>query len=164
MRQRVTRNAVGPGLQHDELRREVFQMTQDLLPGDIEGRIVGTRRQRNIELGTRGGTPPDFIARTGAGIEMSTILVDIGKDHRRVGLETVKKTIAMVCVDVDISDPLQPMFAAQPLDEHTAIVERTKPRRAPPGRMVQPRDRHESPPCSASHHGFGGMQHAADHI
>jgi hypothetical protein len=89
-------------------------------------------------------------ARTRAGIEVAPVLVEVGEHHRRVVLERVEHPIAVVRVDVDVSDALQSR-ALQQLDRHPAVVEDAKARRALARRVMEPGDGHEGAAALAAH-------------
>jgi len=108
----ITGDAVSAALQHDELRREVFQMLQYLAPRQIKGRVIGPRRQRQIEFGTHSLTLAPLKGAAGARIKETPILVDVGEDQLRVALESVVEPIAMMGIDVDIGDTRETVMVA----------------------------------------------------
>jgi len=67
-----------------------------------------------------------FSGSSRSGIEVATVLVDIGKDQVRVIFEAVKHTIAMMGIDVYVSDSLQSIFLSKILNRYTAVVEHTE--------------------------------------
>ena len=164
MRQRISSDAVRPALQQQKFGLETFQMTQNLVPGRREGRIVRARRERQVELGAYSLSPAALIGAAGAGIEKSTIFMDVGEDHLRIVLESVKHAIAVVCVDVDVGNAREPVRTSKPLDGDTTIVKRAKPGRpAAPG-MVEPGDRDESASGLARHDGRRRLERAPDDV
>jgi len=50
------------------------------------------------------GAAAGFLGRAGARIQIASILVQVGKDNRRIILEGVKHTITVVRIDVDIGN------------------------------------------------------------
>jgi sulfate-transporting ATPase len=164
MREWIPCDAVGTALQQDELRREVFQMLQYLAPRGIEGCVIGTRRQRHVEFGTRGRTLAPLEGAACTRIKETPILVDVGEDQLRVALESVVEPITMMGIDVNISDARKTVMAAQPLDGDAAIVQSAESRSATARGVVQSGNRHEGPPRTARHDGLGRRQRRADDI
>ena len=101
-------------------------MRQHARPHRIKRGIVGSGRQRNIELGSCRRTEPRFGIRTRARIQKLTILMNISQYHRRITLETVVHTIAVMRIDIDIGDSPQTVTTLQLLDGNAAIIEDAK--------------------------------------
>ena len=120
--------------------------------------ICGAGRQRQVELGALGRAAAGFLGRAGAGIQVASVFVHVGKDDAGVVLERVEDSVSMVCVDIDVSDPFQSRFVAQQLDSHTAVVEHAKAGCAVARCVVQPGNGHESAAALLLHDGSGGIQ------
>ena len=110
-----------------------------------EARIVRTRRQWQVELGSLRGSATRFLLTAGAGIQVAAILVQVGEDHRRVAFEGVEDAVAVMRIDVDIRDASEPETAAQQLDGDSAVVEYAKARGVVARGVVESGDRHECP-------------------
>ena len=164
VRERIPGDAVGAALQNDELGRVVLEVAQDLRPGHLECRIVGTRCQGQVEFGAGRRTAPAFVGATRARIEEPAILVQVGENHLRVALEPVKDAITVMRIDIHIRHSRETRLASQPLDGNRTIVERTKPGRTGTPRVVQARDGHEGPPRATLQHLLAGKQGCTDHI
>src|SRR5690606_15584114 len=129
--------AVRATLQKNELRSALAQQRFHPLPFREEHRVVGTRRQRNIELCPAGRAGTGLLRRTCAWVQVPAVLVQIREDDARIRLERIEDAVSMVRVDVDVSDGLQPVAATQDLDGHAAVVEHTKSGGAVPRCVMQ---------------------------
>ena len=92
-----------------------------------ESGVVGARGHREIQLRSLRGAATGLIGSTCTGVQITPVLMHVREDDSRVVLERIEHTIAVVRIDVDVSDAFQPRFLAQQLDSHTAIVENAKP-------------------------------------
>src|ERR1700737_1997390 len=90
VRDRVALQAVRPALQDDELRLELFHMRQHPRPDLVKSRIVRPRSHWKIELRALRCTLPDLIGRTRPWIQVTTILVHVGKYHPGIMLERIE--------------------------------------------------------------------------
>ena len=108
--ERIPGNAIRTALQEDELGRLRLKVRKHLGPDHRKRRIVRPRRQRDIELGPARGAATDLVRASSAGVEVATILVQVGEDHAGVVLETVIHPIAVVGIDVDVGDATEPML------------------------------------------------------
>src|SRR5581483_7820047 len=70
---------------------------------------------------------------------------------------------AVVCIDIDIGDPLEAALPLEPLDQHPAVVEDTEAGRPIPRGVVQSRDRNERAPALSRHDRLGSIQRGPDH-
>ena len=104
----------------------------------------------------------DFLGHARTRIQIATVLVQVGEYHRRVVLEGIEHTVAMVRVDVDIGDAFQSR-AFQQFDRHAAVVENAEACSAITRGVMQARDRHEGAPALAVHDGLRRTQGRADH-
>ena len=104
VRDRIAAERVGPALQQDQLGLRGFEIALDFLPRLEEHRVVGARRQRNVELRADGGAAPRFAAAAGAGIEKAPVLVQVGELELGICLERVEHAVAMMRIDVDVGD------------------------------------------------------------
>jgi hypothetical protein len=55
--------------------------------------------------------PTRFPRHAGARVEIATVLVQVGEQQVRIVLECVEHAVAVVRVDVDVGDALQPVPA-----------------------------------------------------
>ncbi len=163
MGQRVAGETVCPALEDDELRLRLIEIGLDLPPRITEIRIVGARRQRQIELGADRGPVPGLVAGAGTREQESPVLMDIGKQYVRVFSESVVHAVTMMGIDIHIGDTAQAMTPAQRLDQHRAVVEHTETGSPVAGGMMQPGDRHKGPARGARHHHLCGAQRGADY-
>jgi hypothetical protein len=164
MGDRVTLQAVGTTLQDDEFRAGALNVRLDLGPDVIEFGISGARGKRDIQLCSDGTTFAGFAGGPRTRIEESTIFVDIGKEQVRIVFESVKHAVAVMCIDVYISDPLQTVFLTQVFDGDATIVKDTKARSVITPGMVQPCDRHKCSLCLTLHDRINSRQCRADHV
>ena len=107
VRDRVALDAVRAGLQQDELGLVFAQVRQNARPYDVESRIVRTGRNRDVELGAGRCAQSDFLGAAGAGVQVATVLMDVGEDQVRVALEAVVNAVAVVGIYVHVSNALQ---------------------------------------------------------
>ena len=77
MREGVAREAVGAALQQDELRALCFEPLERGTPRGIEGRVIGTGRQRCVVLGAHRRATSGLLGSAGAGVEVATVLVQV---------------------------------------------------------------------------------------
>src|SRR5450631_3152828 len=89
VRDRITREAVGPALKQDKFGREGVQMGFDLLPSGQKLLIPRSWRQRQIEFGPGALAPALFRRRTGARVQMLSVLVDVRERQVWIILERV---------------------------------------------------------------------------
>lgn len=164
MRDRVTLQAVSTTLQDDEFRAGTLNVRLDLGPDIIEFGISGARGKRDIQLCSDGTTFAGFAGGARTRIEKSTIFVDIGKEQVRIVFESVKHAIAMMCIDVYVSNPLQTVCLTQVFDGNATIVENTETRSMFSAGMVQPCDRHKCSLCLTLHDSINSGQCRADHV
>ena len=69
----------------------------------------------------------------------------------------------MVRIDVDVGDPVQPVYAPQLLDHDSAVIEHAEAGGVVPRRVVQAGDRHERAPVTAPQDPLGRGQARSDH-
>ncbi len=128
MRYRIALEAVRPTLHDDELGRSVVDERFDLAPRCVECNVVGSGRHRDIEFGSRCRTFAGFLGSAATRIEKPTVFVQVREYDVGVVFESVKNTVAVMCVDVDVCNSRKSMFVPQVFNRDTAIVENTKPR------------------------------------
>ena len=123
-------------------------------PGAVEvaprpaPRRPGTRHPRRpgaigrLSLVPRAAPAAGLVRGAGARIEVAAVLVDVGEDYVRIGLEGVEHAVTVVRIDVDVGDAPQAVAGPQQLDHDAAVVEDAETR--PHGRA-----RHGAGPRSA---------------
>src|ERR1700740_1392454 len=82
----------------------------------------------------------------------------VREDDRRIVFERVEPTIAVVGVDIDVSDAFQPQLLPQELDGDTTVVKNAETRSTIPRGVMKPRDRYESTAALALHNRVGSIQ------
>jgi len=105
-----------------------------------------------------------FSGSSRSGIEVATVLVDIGKDQVRVIFEAVKHTIAMMGIDVYVSDSLQSIFLSKILNRYTAVVEHTESCGMFTSGVMESGNRNKCPLRVTLHDGVNSGQCRADYI
>ena len=70
----------------------------------------------------------------------------------------------MVCIDVDIGNPFNPVLLAQVLDRDAAIVEHAKTSRHMPAGMVQTGNRGKRAAEFAAHDAVNGVDYRAGNV
>ncbi len=143
MGDRIAFQAVGTALQDDELGRMPLHVLDDAGPDGVEHTVVGTWWQRDVELGSACRTSPFLLRAAGAGVEVMPVLMDIGKDDARIVLEPVEHAVAVMSVDVDVGNALQPESSAKLLNGNATVVEHTEPGSLVAGCVMQAGDRNE---------------------
>ena len=143
VRDRIAGQRVGAALQQDQLGLGFLEIALDFLPRREEHRVVGARRQRDVELRAGGGAAARLAAAPGAGIEIAAVLVQVREQHVGILLEGVEHAVAVMRVDVDVGDAANAVELARRLDRDAAVVEDAKPGRDVARRMMQPADRNE---------------------
>ena len=114
-------------------------------PGSHEFAIPRAGRHRDIELEPLALAGAGFRCRTGPGIKIAAVLVEIGKNEPGPVGKSVIHTVAMMRIDIDIGDALETPAPMQLLDQHTAIVKHTKTGSRRSRSVVQAGDGHEPP-------------------
>jgi hypothetical protein len=106
--------------------------------------VVGRQRQqRDVELASLGRTLADFVRKAALREVVAAILVDVGEDDGRVGLERIKHAVAVMRVDIHVGDAFQAIFLLQDLDGHAGVVEHAKTGSGVGHAVVQAGDGHE---------------------
>ena len=100
-----------------------LEIALGFLPGLEEHRVVGARRQRNVELRSLRGAAPGFAAAARAGIQKAPVLVQVDELELGVGLERVEHAVAVMRIDVDVGDAADAVELAGGFDRDSAIVE-----------------------------------------
>jgi len=162
MRDGIALQAVRAALHDDELWLHRFEIALNALPGFAKITVIGTGRQRNIQLRAAGGARAGLFGRTGTRVKEPAVFVDIGEDKVGIGLKAVKDAIAMVCIDIDVSHPLEAEAFAQVFDGNTAVIENTEPGGAGARRVMQSGYRDERALVIAVHDLIDGAKHGAD--
>ncbi len=111
-----------------------------------EDRIVRSRRYGDVELGARGGAAPGFLRATRARVEVTAVLVDVGEDQVRIALESVIDAVAVMGIDIHVSNALQAVIPAQHFHRHAAVVENAETRGPAARGVMQPGDGNERAP------------------
>jgi hypothetical protein len=84
MRQRVTRQAIGPALQDEELGFEGIEIGLDPEPGGVEFSVTRAGRQRQVELGPARRSAPGLVRGASARVEIVAVLMQVGEAEVRV--------------------------------------------------------------------------------
>src|SRR5690242_618556 len=108
MAKRVASQAVGAGLQNEELGLVTLDMGEDALPGGEEILVTRARRHREIELRAFCFAGPGLSCRACSRIEKAPVFVDVREYQIRVGLVAVEHAVAVMNVDVDVGYALDP--------------------------------------------------------
>src|SRR5688572_11833052 len=133
---RVAFEAVRPALEQDELRTGRAQVFLDARPGGDEIRVGRAGQHRQVELGAHGGTGASLACGTGPRIKVPTVLVYVGEQQIRVGFVGVENPVAMVGVDIDVSDAADAVTPSQQLDDDATVIEYAKTGRVRARRMM----------------------------
>ena len=86
----------------------------------------------------------------------------VGKNKVGIVLEAIENAIAMMRINIDISDSSDAEFLAQVFDRDATVVEDTKPGSTAPCRMMQACNRHERAPVIVVHDLIDGAQNGPD--
>ena len=145
VRDRIAFEAVGAALEQDELGRPGAQVVLDLRarPRGSRSSLAPGGSGRFSFVPTRRARRRFRRAAPGAGIQVAAVLVEVGEQQIRIVLERVEHAVAVMRIDVDVSDALQAMLAAQHLDRDAAIVEHAEAGGVVARRMMQAGDRNE---------------------
>ena len=163
MSERVAVQAIRPALEHHELRLVLAQMRDDTRPGFEELAVACAGRERDVELGALGSALAGLAGITGPGVQIASVLVDIGEDQVGVVLVRVKDAVAVVHIDVDVGDAADAVLAAQGFDHHPQVVEHAEPGRAVAARVMQSADGLEGTATVAAHDLRQAVQRGARH-
>ena len=128
VRDRIAAERVGPALQQDQLGFRGLEIALGFLPGLEEHRVVGARRQRNVQLRSLRGAAPGFAAAARAGIQKAPVFVQVDELELGIGLERVEHAVAVMRVDVDVGDTADAVDLPRGFDRDSAIVEDAEPR------------------------------------
>ena len=139
------------------------QVFLDARPGGDEIRVGRAGQHRQVELGAHGGTGASLACGAGPRIKVPAVLVYVGEQQVRVGFVGVENPVAMVGVDIDVSDAADAVAPSQHLDDDATVIEYAEPGRVRARRMVQSPDADECALDAALHQLFGREQRAADH-
>src|SRR5256886_9342298 len=74
---RIALETVGAALQDDEFRRELLQVRDDVRPEAGRHLVVGSGRQRHVELGALGRAAAPLLERAATRIQVAPILVQV---------------------------------------------------------------------------------------
>ena len=143
--------------------RVAAQVFLDARPGGDEIRVGRAGQHRQVELGAHGGTGASLACGAGPRIKVPAVLVYVGEQQVRVGFVGVENPVAMVGVDVDVSDAADAVAPSQHLDDDATVIEYAEPGRVRARRMMQSPDADECALDAALHQLFGREQRAADH-
>src|SRR5688572_23419533 len=164
VRERIAGEPVGAALQDAKLRPRCVEEALGRLPCAEELRIAGPGRERQVELCAFRSAASRLVEAPGAGIQELAVLVDIDRDYVRVVFELVVHPVAMVHIDVHVSDAAYTVLGAQRLDEHPGIVEHAEAGGAPAARVVQAADRLERAYGLARHDAPRAFERRADDV
>ena len=164
MRDRVALEAVRTALKQDEFGLRVLEVTFHAAPGHVKFRISRARRHWNIELCTFGLTRAGFFSAARTRVEISTIFVKVGKNQIGIVFETVKHTVAVVCIDIDIGNAPDSVFLAKIFHRNTEVIEHAESCRMIATCMVQTSDWHESPLGCSVHDSVDSCEHGANDV
>ena len=150
MGDRIAFEAVSPALQEQEFGLESPEVRGHLGPNFGKRAVARTGMQRQIELGAGGRTTPRLLHRAGAGIQIAPVLVYVGNDDFGVVFKGVVHPIAVMSIDIHISDAPKSGTAAQKLNCNSAIVENAETRCMIAAGVVQACNRHKRPAAAAN--------------
>ena len=162
VRNRVAFEAVRAALHQDELRFRRFQVGLDPRPGGMKFVISGPRRDRDIELGALGAPDSGLVGGAGSRIQVATIFVNIRENEIRIVLKAVKHTVAVMRIDIHVSDALDIKLLSQVFGSNTAVVEDTESGCPVASGVVQSGNRHESTPVVSVDHFVNSAENRAD--
>ena len=157
----VAGDAVGTALQQDELGRMRIHKGLRPVPGGEKSLIPGLHVHGQVEFHAPARPAAGLLRSSRAGVEVATILVQIGKYQFGIILEGIEHAITVMRIDIDIGHAMQAMHRTQGFDRHTAVVEHAKARGTVPAGMMQTGDGDKGAPALARHQPVNGIQHAA---
>ena len=157
----IALETVGTALHENELRLLRVDVGLNLLPRPPEFSIVCPWSHRNIQFRAFRPALPGFVRMAGSRVQVPSVLVDIREDQVRVVVKSVKDTVAVVGVDIDIGDAPQPVFHAQVFGRNTAIVENTKPGGTIASCVMESGNRYKRAFVVVVHHFIDSTQHRA---
>ena len=164
MGKRVTRNAVGTALKDDEFRCGLFNERLHFEPGGVECLIAGIGWHGDIEFAPFGRPFAGLASAACAGVEVTAIFMQVGKDQVWVLFKGVEDAIAVVGINIDIGHSLNTMSGAQGFNCDATVIEDAEPGGRVAAGMVQPRNGHEGASAVVLDDLVDGIQHAAYHI
>ena len=127
VRDGVPGDAVGTGLQDNELGAAVADELLRAAPGGKEIRVGDRGRgQRQVEFATSRLAQAGFITETRARVEVAAVFVYVPDPHGRIFFLGIKDTIAVVRIDIHVSDTLDAIVLAQYLDQDTNVIDGTE--------------------------------------
>src|SRR4051812_5525379 len=126
-------------------------MLQDTRPCLVKRQIIRGRRHRNIELSARRRSLANLRSTTGSGIQIPSVLVQVGKDYAGVVLKCVKDPVTVMRIDIDISNALQTRLPEKLLNDNAAVVEHTKAGSMITTGMMEARNRNKRPTTLSGH-------------
>ncbi len=104
VRYRIALEAVGAALHDDELWPHGVQVGLDLFPGFTEVAVIRARRKRDIQLRATCPARAGLLGSAGAGVEKASVFVEVGEQQIGVVLETVKDTVTVMGIDIDVGN------------------------------------------------------------
>ena len=90
--------------------------------------------------------------------------MQVGEQQIGIVLERVEHAVAVMRIDVDISDALHAVPTPQHFDRHAAVVEDAKAGGVAARRMMQTGNRNECAARGAAEHSVDGVQRRADDV
>ena len=162
VRDRIGIMVILSGRIDDQIRLEVIQQRHDDIVQRIEEPLfTGFRWHRQIDDSAERIRPPHFIRETRARIQGTAVLMHGNEQRIRIMPENILRTVAMMAIGIDHSDPLDTVFLADIFDHDRFHVQRTETAAAmnDTHRMVTARtDQRESVVHFPGHHLVGSRQ------
>ncbi len=142
----------------------LFEVGDHLRPFGPKHFVIRARRHRQVELGATRGALAGLLATARSRVEVAAVLVDVGENDVGIVFERVKHPVAVMGIDVDVGDLLQPVALAEQLNRHSAIVEHAEPRSLVARGVMKARNGHEGVARSAAHDGVRRVERGAHNV
>ena len=164
VRDGVALKTVGATLKQDELWPGLAKILLNTTPSYAKFSIAGAGSHRDIEFGASSPARAGLGLGAGTRIQVAAIFVYIGKYEVRIVFESIEHPVAVVCVDIDVSNAAQTVLLAQVFGGDTAIIEDAKTSGPIPPRMMQARDGNKRTASIAVHNVVCSRQYGANDI
>ena len=164
LRDRVALEAVRAALEQDKFGFGGSKIVFDTAPCRTKITVQSAGGHRDIELGTTRPAGSGLSLGARARVQAATILMNVRKDQIGVVLESIKDTITVMRIDIDIGDTPEPVVFSQVLDCDTAVIENTKTSGTIARRVVQASNRNERTPRVAVHDLVSRRQHGSNDV
>src|SRR3982751_6861371 len=162
MGERIAIKAVCAALKNNECGFRATQKIDYAFPLTQKLRIASAGRHRNIQLGSLGLALARFGGVSSARVQKPAVLVYVSDEHLGITFIRIVKSIAVVNIDVDVSDAPDAIFFAQRIDNDAAIVEHTETRTGIATGMVAAADRLGRSLTIAVHDALESFERCAD--